>query len=119
MKPVKRLFDPRESLAVLPEEIPDRIVLMRQVRTQVEYVFEKYRANPVPYGGNKLSQKNAWRAERNIVVWKMFVGWDDGVCHTEKDIAQLFGISADAVRQIIAKWKRAFIKGLQSFAEDS
>lgn len=102
---VQRLLaSPRESLPELPEEIPERAVLSSEIREQVDGYF------------NRLLEREEISAKR-IAIFKMALGWDDGVEHCAEEVAQQFGISRERVRQIVARLRRELLYHLPGLRE--
>lgn len=102
---------PRESLPELPEEIPDRAVFSGEVRLQVEKLLEEYRTK------RDGDFRSPVARERNIKIWKMHYGWDDGIEQTDNMIASHFDLSTERIKQIVAKLERHFASGLRRFAD--
>ena len=99
------LAAPRESLPALPEEIPDRLVVSREVRERVDEMFNLMRTHVWDHNTCRIpTEADLFRLERRIEMFKLHHGWDDGVEFTFEEIAQRFNLSRGRVAQIIEKF---------------
>lgn len=83
----------RDSLPLLPEEVPERAAFNAEVRAMAEEWFKSICDR---YTGNV----------RKVAMWKARYGWDTGVELTFSEVAEQYNITTERVRQIILKLER-------------
>jgi hypothetical protein len=87
----------RNTLPLLPEELPDRVIEMREAKRDLETAIRL------------AKERQQWPSatfDRDVKIFKMYHEVEDGDFESVMDIAKQFGISHSRVQQVVAKYER-------------
>ena len=111
------LYDVRESLPFLPEEIPERVVFLSQIRKSVDSFFSRKRIISTHYHDFRETTDREKRfVDRNRIILNMRFGLDGNKQHTLLEIADCFQLNKARVREILEKLFRQMRHSKSGFA---
>jgi DNA-directed RNA polymerase sigma subunit (sigma70/sigma32) len=81
------------------------------LRQEIQQLLDKCH-NDGSINGRYSEYSDYAKIDRNIEIFKKYVGWNDGVAVTEMELSRLFNLSYESIRQILRLWHYCLMEAL-------